>query len=152
GNPDLDPFESTNLDLSVEWYYGEGSYMAAGYFRKKAKNFIGRTTVEEQTFNLAHPAQGARYAEAVAAVGNNTTAIRDYIKANYPETVDANGFILGVAGDTPATFDIIIPVNQDDAKLDGWELAVQHLIGETGFGVIANATFVDGDFNYDNFS
>ncbi|MDP5036958.1 MAG: TonB-dependent receptor, partial [Alishewanella sp.] len=152
GNPDLDPFESTNLDLSLEWYYGEGSYMAVGYFTKKAKNFIGRTTVEEQTFNLPHPAQGPRYAEAVAAVGNNATAIRNYIRTNYPDTVDANGFILGVPGDTAATFDIIVPVNQDDAKLDGWELAVQHLFGDTGFGVIANATFVDGDFGYDNFS
>ncbi|MDP4945354.1 MAG: TonB-dependent receptor, partial [Alishewanella sp.] len=152
GNPDLDPFESTNLDLSLEWYYGEGSYMAVGYFTKKAKNFIGRTTVEEQTFNLPHPAQGPRYAEAVAAVGNNATAIRNYIRTNYPDTVDANGFILGVPGDTAATFDITIPVNQDDANLDGWELALQHLFGETGFGVIANATFVDGDFGYDNFS
>ncbi|WP_372626939.1 TonB-dependent receptor [Arsukibacterium sp.] len=152
GNPDLDPFESTNFDLSAEWYYGEGSYMSVGYFRKKAKNFIGRTTVEEQTFNLAHPAQGPRYDEAVAAVGNNATAIRNYIRENYPETVDENGFILGVPGDRAATFDITIPVNQDDAKLDGWELAIQHLIGESGFGFIANATFVDGDFNYDNAS
>ncbi|MCF4008886.1 TonB-dependent receptor [Rheinheimera sp. UJ63] len=152
GNPGLDPFESTNLDLSLEWYYGEGSYMAVGYFTKKAKNFIGRTIVEEQTFNLPHPAQGPRYAEAVAAVGNNPSAIRNYIRTNYPNTVDANGFILGVPGDTPATFDITIPVNQDDAKLNGWELAVQHLFGETGFGVIANATLVDGDFEYDNFS
>lgn len=152
GNPDLDPFESTNLDLSLEWYYGEGSYMSVGYFRKKSKNFIGRTTVKEQTFNLPHPAQGARYAEAVAAVGNNTTAIRNYIRENFPETIDSNGFILGVTGDTPATFDITIPVNQDGAKLDGWEFALQHLIGETGFGVIANATLVNGDFKYDNFS
>jgi TonB-dependent receptor len=152
GNPDLDPFVSTNLDLTAEWYYGEGSYMAIGYFAKKAKDFVGTTTVEEQTFNLAHPAQGPRYAEAVAAVGTDLVAVRDYIIANYPETLDSNGWILGVPGDTPATFDITIPVNQKDAKLDGWELAVQHLFGETGFGVIANATFVDGDFGYDNYS
>lgn len=151
GNPDLDPFESTNFDLSVEWYYGEGSYASVGYFKKDAKNFIGHTTVQEQTFNLAHPAQGERYAEAVAAVGNNATDIRNYIKEHYPETVDANGFILGVPGDNAAVFDITIPVNQQDSKLDGWELAVQHLFGETGFGFIANATFVDGDFNYDNY-
>ena len=150
GNPDLNPFESTNFDLSLEWYYDEGSYMSVGYFWKKAKNFIGRTTVQEQTFNLPHPAQGPRYAEAVAAVGNNTPAIRNYIRENFPDTVDANGFILGVPGDAPANFDIIIPVNQDGARLDGWELAVQHLFGETGFGVIANATLVNGDFEYDN--
>ncbi|WP_102796486.1 TonB-dependent receptor [Bowmanella denitrificans] len=152
GNPGLKPLESTNFDLSLEWYYDEGSYASVGYFKKDTKNFVGRTTVEETTFNLPHPAQGARYAEAVAAGAVGNTAIREYIKQNYPETLDANGFILGVTGDAIATFDITIPVNQDDAKLDGFELAVQHLFGESGFGFIANATFVDGDFDYDNSS
>ncbi|MDE3274202.1 TonB-dependent receptor [Pseudoalteromonas sp. G4] len=149
GNPDLKPFESNNLDLSVEWYYDEGSYAAVGYFVKDSTNFIGRTTVEEEAFSLTHPAMGDRYAEAVAAVGNNNTLIREYIKENYPETLDENGFILGVPGDDFAMFDITIPVNQEDAKIYGWEFAVQHLFGESGFGVIANATIVDGDIDYD---
>ena len=36
--------------------------------------------------------------------------------------------------------------------MDGWELNVQHVFGDTGFGAIANATFVDADVGYDNFS
>ena len=36
--------------------------------------------------------------------------------------------------------------------MDGWELVVQHNFGDTGFGVIANATFVDADVGYDNLS
>ncbi|AWL11394.1 hypothetical protein HMF8227_00899 [Saliniradius amylolyticus] len=150
GNPDLEPFESDNFDLSAEWYYGEASYVALGYFRKDGQNFIGRTTVEEQTFNLPHPAQGARYDEALAAVGNNNTLIRQYIIENYPETVTENGVILGVDGDAPATFDISIPVNQKDTELDGWEFAWQHIYGDSGFGSIINLTVVDGDINYDN--
>ena len=34
GNTNLLPFESTNLDLSLEYYYAEGSYASVGYFKK----------------------------------------------------------------------------------------------------------------------
>jgi TonB-dependent receptor len=47
-------------------------------------------------------------------------------------------------------FDLTIPVNIDEAVVDGWELNVQHDFWESGFGVIVNATFVDGDVGYDN--
>ncbi len=47
GNPALLPFESLNIDLSVEWYYGEDSYAAAGYFNKDVENFIGTASVTE---------------------------------------------------------------------------------------------------------
>ena len=35
--------------------------------------------------------------------------------------------------------------------IDGWEFAVQHAFGETGFGAIANYTMVDSETSYDNF-
>ena len=34
GNPGLEPYLSDNLDLSVEWYYNEGSYAAVALFYK----------------------------------------------------------------------------------------------------------------------
>ena len=40
GNAELVPFSSDNLDLSLEWYYGDASYISAGYFRKHVGNFI----------------------------------------------------------------------------------------------------------------
>ena len=39
GNPDLEPYESTNLDLSFERYYENGA-VSIGYFRKDVKNVI----------------------------------------------------------------------------------------------------------------
>ncbi|MCY3838851.1 MAG: TonB-dependent receptor [Gammaproteobacteria bacterium] len=36
--------------------------------------------------------------------------------------------------------------------MKGWEVVAQHNFGESGFGVIANATIVDADVGYDNFS
>ena len=109
-------------------------------------------------------AAGRRYQEALAAVGNNLKAIRDYIFRNYGDTpqvtvkgVDAQGYlvgdILGIAGEDPAmVFDITVPSNQKSARLDGWELAVQHLFGDSGFGASANITLVDSNRNYNNFS
>ena len=40
-NPKLEPFESTNLDFSLEWYYSEGSYAALAWFRKDVDGYLG---------------------------------------------------------------------------------------------------------------
>jgi outer membrane receptor protein involved in Fe transport len=45
---------------------------------------------------------------------------------------------------------VIVPSNQDEDTVDGWELNVQHNFGGSGFGVIANATFVDSKTSYDD--
>ena len=156
GNPGLLPFESENIDLSFEYYYGEGSYVSAGYFHKDVKNFIGSSSVSEPLFNLPHPAQGALYQEAVTAIGGSPTTgeVREWILANRatsPGVDAAAGTITGVAGrDTVAEFNLTVPVNIQEATMDGWELNVQHNFGTSGFGVIANATLVDADVGYDN--
>jgi TonB-dependent receptor len=162
GDPGLLPLESKNYDLSVEWYYAPGSYFSAGYFRKDIDNYIGVGTIQGTPFDLPHPAQGARYDEARAAVGSDPVAIRQYIFENYADTpevtitgTDSNGnflgTILGIAGEDPAAvFNITVPANQRSAKLDGWELAVQHMFGDSGFGVSANVTLVDSNLKYDN--
>jgi TonB-dependent receptor len=40
GNPDLQPFESVNYDLSLEWYFAEAGAIAVGLFYKDIENFI----------------------------------------------------------------------------------------------------------------
>ena len=152
----MQPFESENIDLSIEYYYGEGSYVSAGYFHKDVKNFIGTAQVREPLFNLPHPAQGPLFQEAVTALGGNpsTGDIRTWILANRPnaEGVDAvAGIITGVEGrDSVAQFDLPVPVNIEQATVDGWELNVQHNFGTSGFGLIANAILVDADVGFDN--
>lgn len=163
GNPALKPLESTNIDLSVEWYYGESSYLSLGYFKKDIDNYVGVTTITETPFDLAHPGQGA-YFQAAVAGGCPTadlTCIRNYIFDNFgtspgvtPTGVDSNGnrtgIIAGQPGDPIATFEIQVPANQRSAKLDGWELNLQHIFGASGFGVAANYTLVDSNLEYDN--
>lgn len=53
GNPDLDPYESTNLDFSAEWYFNENAILAGTLFHKKVDNYILVTTQKETHFNQA---------------------------------------------------------------------------------------------------
>ncbi len=113
GNPGLLPFESENIDLSLEYYFNDTDYASVGYFTKDVSNFIGTGILQDQVLfpDLIHPATG------VAAV-----------------------------------FDVETPINQDAVSVDGWEIAIQKTFGDTGFGVMANATIVEADVAYDTFS
>jgi TonB-dependent receptor len=164
GNPGLKPLESQNFDVSFEWYYGESSYVSLGYFRKNIDNYIGVTTISATPFDLNTPAGGVYFSEAVAN-GCSTadlTCIRNYIFDNHdgdPGVVrgadDANGnrtgTIAGQPGDPVANFLITTPANQKSASLDGWEFNIQHMFGDSGFGVSANYTMVDSGLDYDNY-
>jgi len=40
GNPDLDPYRATNLDVSFEWYFGDDSLLSLGWFDKDVDSFF----------------------------------------------------------------------------------------------------------------
>ena len=80
GNPALEPLQSSNLDLSYENYYAEGSYFALNYFRKEVENFIGSRTVNTSVDGLTNPAQSAigQFAQ---------TCVQEWADAGRPDTV-----------------------------------------------------------------
>ncbi len=47
GNPELNPYEATNLDLSVEYYPGRIGVLSAGLFHKDIDNFIIQEEVQD---------------------------------------------------------------------------------------------------------
>lgn len=53
------------------------------------------------------------------------------------------------ASDPLFNFQIAQPINTRQAKIWGFELAGAHFFGDTGFGVAAAYTFVDGDIGFD---
>ena len=153
GNPGLDPYLSENIDFSAEWYYADDSYVSLGYFNKNVENFIGTGRFDQTLSNLTNPSNGPRADDARAALGPNATLddIRNYIIANYPGTLDAQGNPIGQPGDAPIVLQTTIPVaDSQTAEFSGFEFAVQHLFGDTGFGVVFNYTLTDSDFTYDN--
>ncbi|HET6396777.1 MAG TPA: TonB-dependent receptor [Pseudoxanthomonas sp.] len=165
GNPALEPLLSDNFDLSFEWYYGESSYVSLGYYRKNIKNFISDTIVREQPFELHTPVGGTYWNNAIAAgcPATDMVCIRDYIFTNHAGDPGVNftgvnsagqmtGSITGQPGDPVAGFDITVPANQRSDRLYGWEFNIQHVFGETGFGVAANYTKVDSGLTFDDMS
>lgn len=48
GNPHLKPYESTNFDLSLEWYFDDSSYVAVAYYTKDVDNFIDDGNSQEK--------------------------------------------------------------------------------------------------------
>ena len=154
GNPGLVPIKSTNYDVSVEWYYDEGSYLSIGYFEKDVVNFIGTSSRQDNLFNLSTPLNGTLFNQAVADSGLDPLKYSDvgaYIFANFSDNAAVQGDrIYGVEGDPLVPFKVRGPSNQETAKVDGVEINLQHNFGETGFGMIANATFVNADVSYDN--
>lgn len=153
GNPDLKPFMADNFDLSAEWYYDEASYVSAGFFLKQVDDFIVDVIEEREVFGLRDPSQGLRADTARAqlieeGVLPTDANVIDRIKSNEGIT----GNIVQDSDDPFAVFNIAKPMNQEQAKFYGWEFAAQHMFGETGFGMQANATFVSSDLDVDNAS
>ena len=176
-NPALVPLESDNLDLSLEWYYDESSYASIGFYDKRVSNFIGTEQIDQNWFDVRDQTNGPRAEAARAELEALGLAVDDTSlfvmmavldnPADFPGgsadvvtnggVVDAD-FAVDVATDydlTPnaddpvMTFRTATPVNNKEAQIYGMEFAVQHFFGDSGFGVQANYTIVEGDVDYD---
>jgi TonB-dependent receptor len=165
GNPALKPVHSKNLDLSFEWYYAKQSFASINLFYKDLENYAGQSQIIAQPFGLHTPVGGALWNEALArgCTTSDTTCIRNYIFRNHPTAAgvtrgpddgigNATGTIVGQPGDPVANFRISTVANQKKANLSGAEINLQHMFGNSGFGVQANYTYVRSNLKYDNAS
>ena len=162
GNPALKPVKSKNFDLSWEWYYAQNSFFSVNAFYKDLENYAGQSKLDLTPFNLHTPVGGALWNEASAAgCGTDPACIRTYIFTHHPTApgvtvkgVDSSGNptgdIVGQPGDPVAHFRITSFSNQKKASLNGLELNLQHMFGNTGFGISANYTYVHSGLRYDN--
>lgn len=127
GNPDLNPLQATNFDVSFENYYGDESYFAVNYFIKDISDFVGSRTSTGQSVNgLTNPAASANAQLAMDCV-------RDWVDAGRP----APGF----PGDPGATGDC---VSQQALWAQGWMNDQQHM----GWVAIALENGVDVSNGY----
>jgi len=165
GNPALEPVKSKNFDLALEWYYDRQSFFSINHFRKQLENYAGQSQIIAQPFGVRTPVGGAYWNAALAngCVTADTTCIRNYIFRNFngqdgvvagPNNAsgDATGTITAIATDPVANFRITSYSNQKKARLRGLEFNLQHMFGNSGFGVQANYTYVNSGLKYDNAS
>lgn len=87
GNPELDPYESRNLDISAEWYLNENGMFAAGLFHKDIDDYIVETTTrssdEFPDYEVTRPING----DKATVLG---------LELNWQQNFD-NGLLLGAS-------------------------------------------------------
>lgn len=88
GNPDLDPYESRNFDISIERYLGDTGLVSAGLFYKNIDDYIVDVTTRDnpayQGFDVTMPVNGDKATVYGAEL-------------NWQQHFD-NGLLLGLSG------------------------------------------------------
>ncbi len=141
GNPSLKPFKAENWDLSFEWYYDESSVASIAVFNKDIEDFITTLTGAE-TFTMSDrsPVDNFRCSAA-----NSELCAEGVILDPANPDVDVVATTEELNGESEV-YAVSRPRNGETANVTGYELAIQH-VWESGFGIIANATFVDSDIS-----
>ncbi|MFK8031201.1 MAG: TonB-dependent receptor, partial [Gammaproteobacteria bacterium] len=133
GNPGLKPFQSSNWDISFEWYYAENSNATFAFFNKEIDDFLVTLTAPE-TFTLTNrTGPDFRCGDALCAPGalvDPADPTRDIVGT----TDELNG--------QQEVYTVSRPRNGESARVTGYEIGFTH-VWDNGFGVQANATIVD---------
>ncbi|MFK7887154.1 MAG: TonB-dependent receptor [Gammaproteobacteria bacterium] len=124
GNPGLDPYRATNIDLSAEWYFADDALLSVGYFTKDISSFF--------------------------LTGGST--FLPYSQSGLPTTLPPASSPLATllgSGQDPEV-EISQVQNGGSAKLNGFELVYQQPFNVfsdalDGFGFTGNYTSVDSD-------
>lgn len=107
GNPNLNPLESVNFDLSVEYYTENGGLLAGAVFYKDIDNFIFGYSDQCDTINGGDTScefEGVSYdVFTYSSVDNAESAKLTGVEFNYQQTLDflngwASGLGFGVSG------------------------------------------------------
>lgn len=95
GNPDLQPTESTNYDLSLEWYFAEGSSLYGAVFKREIDGLvIGGKSIITGTNQTTGEPQDYVLTSAVNAANGELSGIEVglvYFPDNLPEVLDGLG-------------------------------------------------------------
>ena len=179
GNPDLEPYKSTNFDLAYEYYYKEGSYVALNYFVRQLEDFTaagfsqgsynGVTDIFGGPRHNPDPADADSFCQFSApfywACGWTNATDWNWLENTGMDY--ACGAVSGSASTDcipdPTTGNAIYISNGDDPLYIFNLQQPQNSISgdldgwefalqhlfDNGFGIITNVTLIDGDTNAD---
>ncbi|MFD2167915.1 TonB-dependent receptor [Thalassotalea euphylliae] len=117
GNPELEPYEANQFDLSYENYYADDGYFAATFFYKDIKNWHRSTSVLTDFSPVYIPSLHQD------SEGNAPATLQGFVDSNLD---GFEGFVRGYE------FQASLPLRFVADALDG-------------FGLVASATFLDGE-------
>lgn len=120
GNVNLKPYTSTNLDLSLEYYWGDLNFVSLAVFSKDVQNFI---VTDADTVTISGVDIDSPLIQGDSAINEATGEI---------------------------DFNVQRPLNTETAEVTGYEIAAQYIFDGlpsplNGFGISANATFLDSN-------
>lgn len=82
GNVGLEPFISDQFDVSVEYYFAEGSILSAAFFLKDVKNFVTNTEyaadASDIPFNLVNPDEIANGWTVQERINGQTAMVKGF--------------------------------------------------------------------------
>ena len=158
-NPRLDPLESTNFDVGLEWYFRPGGLLSVNFFSKNIKDRpvgIQSTTFLQDLRALTpvpEPAVDINISEDILLSEDELTAENCFPRRLFANDIQAfedtirNGSLAELCN----VFLLSQDVNGEDATIRGIEMQYSQnydfLPGwMSGLGVTANYTFQDSNF------
>jgi iron complex outermembrane receptor protein len=113
GNPNLKPFESTNLDLTLEWYYHPLSYLSASYFEKKVSNFIVSSVMQTTINDVTDPSTGL---DSNAPDSEDALAEFDLTTPTNGQTATVSGFEFAIQHDFNSGWGVVANMTLVDSN------------------------------------
>jgi len=111
GNPDIKPYTSKNVDLGLEWYINDTSYLALAGFYKNVSNFIA--TVTQPTEIMGYPFMKTMPVNADTAIIKGAELSFQYTFDRLPAPFDGLGVQLNYTWvDSQQSFDPAIVSGQ----------------------------------------
>jgi len=111
GNPDLKPYTSKNVDIGLEWYLNDTSYIALAGFYKNVSNFINMMTIPTEI--MGYPFMRTMPVNAESAIIKGAELSFQYTFDYLPAPFDGLGVQLNyTAVDSQQTLDPAIAAGQ----------------------------------------
>lgn len=146
GNPNLEPVESTNIDLSLEWYFAPASSLYATYFQRDIEGFVSDSV---RAVMYQGPDDDAPYPYILGLPDNSSNGDLSgweigavYFPEDLPEVLDGIG--------VQASYTIL----DSDQDIPIYDRTSGELTGYTTqpiFGVSENSYSIVGIYEKDNF-
>lgn len=155
GNPTLDPYKSTNLDLSVEWYFDENSLLSVALFNKDLKDIAERSFLTSYWADVRSEFYSTDGNLLPEGTNDYTASLNDILLplsggANQAGCMPNRELDLEAPSGEPGCDLLILNQTQNAASgyVRGLELSLQHNFTNlpgiwSGLGFVANYTYSD---------
>ncbi|MBU3005412.1 TonB-dependent receptor [Paraglaciecola arctica] len=158
-NTQLEPLESNNLDLSLEWYFNDSSMLSVAYFRKDMSNFTDRETTLSFVNSVRDAADAPESGNDLILTSDGDLSACHPIRATTEfgyQPGDPTTYS-GDPADNCANMTVTKTVNSKDAEIQGLELGyvqtydfLPEAFGlpqwTAGLGVSANYTYQESEY------